>query len=120
MLRHIYFSSVYYKAKLVGFPGPALCFFLVPLSPGLGPLLLMTLGLGLHGLAYAGGFLFSHRDLAGPSLGGTLFGITNTAAQVPGFLIPWVATWLAPNVSSRRFPPSLVLHGKMTAYSPGF
>ena len=44
-----------------------------------------------------GGYYLSHSDVAGPH-SGTLFGITNTMAQIPGFANALIVANLTPNV----------------------
>lgn len=59
---------------------------------------LLTLGFTLSGCTYSG-FFPNHMDIA-PKVAGTLFGITNTVAAASGFLTPYVAAVLTPNVSN--------------------
>ena len=54
--------------------------------------------MAIHELAICGGFYFSHSDIAGP-FAGSVFGITNTMAQIPGFVNPLLVAYLTPNVS---------------------
>ena len=75
-------------------------------------MLLLTLGLALHELCITGGFYFSHSELAGASTpqlllspppppgrySGILFGITNTFAQIPGFLTPVLVSEMTQHV----------------------
>lgn len=56
--------------------------------------------MAIHELAICGGFYFSHSDIAGP-FAGSVFGITNTMAQIPGFVNPLLVAFLTPNVSYR-------------------
>ncbi len=56
------------------------------------------MGLGVHELALTGGFFFSHRDVVGGGFSGLLFGLTNTVAQIAGFVSPMLITALTPNV----------------------
>lgn len=51
---------------------------------------------GLSGVAFAG-YMVNHGDIA-PQFAGTLFGITNMAATVPGILAPYVVGAITPNV----------------------
>ena len=44
------------------------------------------------------GYYLSHADLAGP-FSGTLFGLTNTMAQIPGFANALIVAHLTTNVS---------------------
>ncbi|XP_023338728.1 sialin isoform X2 [Eurytemora carolleeae] len=69
---------------------PAACFLtlrFIPQHMKVGHVALLSLGLTIHELAMTGGFYFSHSDIGGPH-SGVLFGITNTFAQIPGFLTP--------------------------------
>lgn len=52
----------------------------------------------LHLTGVTGGYYLSHSDIAGP-YSGTLFGITNTMAQIPGFANALIVANLTPNVS---------------------
>lgn len=61
--------------------------------------------MAVHEIAICGGFYFSHPDIAGP-FAGSVFGITNTMAQIPGFVNPMLVAYLTPNVSNT------VLYGK--------
>lgn len=74
----------------IAFFAPAICFSILsflPCQEKVAHVALLALGLTLHELAMTGGFYFSHSELAGP-YSGILFGITNTFAQIPGFLTP--------------------------------
>ena len=71
---------------------------------------LLALGLTLHELAMTGGFYFSHSELAGP-YSGILFGITNTFAQIPGFLTPLLVSHMTKHVSTLPLTSEvLILH----------
>lgn len=52
---------------------------------------------GLSGVAFAG-YMVNHGDIA-PQFAGTLFGITNMAATVPGILAPYIVGAITTNVS---------------------
>uniref|UniRef100_A0A914UMH7 Sialin n=1 Tax=Plectus sambesii TaxID=2011161 RepID=A0A914UMH7_9BILA len=56
---------------------------------------LITIGQGLSGFQVAG-FLINHMDIA-PRFAGTLFGLTNTIATIPGMVAPIVASAMTPN-----------------------
>ncbi|KAG0717620.1 putative inorganic phosphate cotransporter [Chionoecetes opilio] len=74
----------------IGIYGPMVCIVLVGYAGcnrGLA-ILLLCLGVGLNGAVYSG-YMNSHIDIA-PNFAGTLMGITNCAATVPGFLAPMV------------------------------
>ena len=66
----------------------------------LGNVVLLTIAMSGHQLAVTGGYYLSHSDLAGP-FSGTLFGITNTMAQIPGFANALIVAYLTPNVSRK-------------------
>ena len=61
-------------------------------------MVLISLAISIHQLEMSCGFFISHSDLVGP-YSGAAFGITNTLAQGPGFLVPLLVAYLAPNVS---------------------
>ena len=52
---------------------------------------------GFTGFAFAS-YMINHADLA-PDYAGTLFGITNTAATLPGFIAPIIVGLMTPDVS---------------------
>lgn len=54
--------------------------------------IMLTIAVGLCGFHFSGYFI-NHGDIA-PAFAGTLFGITNTAATVPGILAPYVVAAL--------------------------
>ncbi|XP_076437376.1 sialin-like [Babylonia areolata] len=56
---------------------------------------MLTISVGLCGFHFSGYFI-NHGDIA-PAYAGTLFGITNTAATVPGILAPYVVAALTTN-----------------------
>ena len=60
---------------------------------------MFTTSMAVHEIAICGGFYFSHPDIAGP-YAGSVFGITNTMAQIPGFVNPMLVAYLTPNVSN--------------------
>ena len=64
-----------------------------------GHLAMFTISMAIHEIAICGGFYFSHADIAGP-FAGSVFGITNTMAQIPGFVNPLLVAYLTPNVST--------------------
>ena len=65
----------------------------INITPQVGHVVLISLGMALHQLSISGGFYFSHAEVAGP-YSGVLFGITNTMAQIPGFLTPVIVSSL--------------------------
>jgi len=85
----------------LGFIAPAACFLCLGLLPchlKAAHVLMLTFGLSIHELCITGGFYFSHSELAGP-YSGILFGITNTFAQIPGFLTPLLVSEMTQNGS---------------------
>ncbi|XP_025080882.1 uncharacterized transporter slc-17.2-like isoform X2 [Pomacea canaliculata] len=56
---------------------------------------MLTIAVGLCGFHFSGYFI-NHGDIA-PPYAGTLFGISNTAATVPGILAPYIVAALTPN-----------------------
>ena len=64
-----------------------------------GYLAMFTTAMAIHEIAICGGFYFSHSDIAGP-FAGSVFGITNTMAQIPGFVNPLLVAYLTPKVST--------------------
>ena len=62
----------------------------------MGAVVMLTIAVGLCGFHFSGYFI-NHGDIA-PPFAGTMFGITNTAATVPGILAPFVVSALTPNV----------------------
>ena len=81
---------------------PASCMLSLNFLDGnnvIGFIILLTLCMSGHHFAGTGGYYLSHSDLAGP-FSGTLFGITNTMAQIPGFANALIVAYLTPNVST--------------------
>ena len=68
----------------------------------MGHVVLISLGMALHQLSISGGFYFSHAEVAGP-YSGVLFGITNTMAQIPGFLTPVIVSSLTTSGEMREW-----------------
>ena len=66
---------------------------------------LLTVGVAISGSAYSG-YLINHIDLA-PKYSGTLFGISNCIAATSGFIAPYIAAKLTPNV--RVLPSSIMI-----------
>ncbi len=62
-----------------------------------GNVALLIIGMCGHQFGVTGGYYLSHGDLAGP-FSGTLFGITNTMAQIPGFTNALLVAHLTPTV----------------------
>ncbi|XP_071038090.1 sialin isoform X2 [Parasteatoda tepidariorum] len=72
----------------IGFFGPGLCAVAITLI-GCRPIIiiiLLSLSFGLNGFIYSG-FMVNHVDMS-PRFAGTLFGITNGIATLPGFVAP--------------------------------
>eukprot|EP00095_Tigriopus_kingsejongensis_P010564 maker-scaffold2286_size17589-snap-gene-0.3 protein:Tk10564 transcript:maker-scaffold2286_size17589-snap-gene-0.3-mRNA-1 annotation:"PREDICTED: sialin-like" len=59
-------------------------------------IVLISLANCVHQVKVTGGFYISHSDLVGP-FAGVAFGITNTIAQLSGFVIPMLLAHFAPN-----------------------
>ncbi|XP_045101821.1 putative inorganic phosphate cotransporter isoform X2 [Portunus trituberculatus] len=75
----------------IGIYGPMVCLVLVGYA-GCNrtiAITLLCLGVGLNGATFSG-YINSHLDIA-PNFAGTLMGLTNCAATVPGFVAPMVA-----------------------------
>lgn len=75
----------------IGIYGPMICLVLVGYA-GCNrtvAITLLCLGVGLNGATFSG-YINSHLDIA-PNFAGTLMGLTNCAATVPGFVAPMVA-----------------------------
>ena len=61
-----------------------------------------------------GGFFFSHTDVFGP-YSGLAFGITNTIAQIPGFVTSMLVAYMTPHVSFH-----VIFALKIEAFVPGY
>ena len=92
-------SSTFVCLYFPGSFGPALILCTFSLFPAdkLIQLCLLTVAISLSHVTFTGGFYIAISDFAGP-FSGVVFGITNTAAQIPGFLNPTIIALLAPNV----------------------
>ncbi|KAK3725730.1 hypothetical protein RRG08_012812 [Elysia crispata] len=55
-----------------------------------GAIIMLTISVGMCGFQFAG-FFINHGDVA-PPYAGTLFGISNTAATIPGILSPYIVS----------------------------
>jgi len=86
----------------IGFMGPALCLVAVALShcDKTMSIAFFAIAMGLNGFTYSG-FLCTHVDMA-PDFAGTLMGITNSVANLPGFLAPIVANAFTKNNVSEK------------------
>ena len=62
-----------------------------------GAVAMLTLSVGLCGFHFSGYFI-NHGDVA-PPYAGTMFGISNTAATIPGILAPYIVASMTPDVS---------------------
>uniref|UniRef100_A0A0P4WJ10 Sialin n=1 Tax=Scylla olivacea TaxID=85551 RepID=A0A0P4WJ10_SCYOL len=83
-------STVRKLSMVIGIYGPmagliAMCF--VDCDKTLA-IVVLCIAVGLNGAIYSG-YMCSHQDLS-PNLAGTLMGITNTVAAIPGFVTPVV------------------------------
>jgi ACS family sodium-dependent inorganic phosphate cotransporter-like MFS transporter 5 len=84
----------------VAFVIPAVSMFSLRLlnkDDSLGAIILLTVTMSFLQISTTGGFFLSHSELAGP-YSGLIFGITNTAAQIPGFVTALMVAYLTPNV----------------------
>merc|ERR1719239_1217936 len=80
----------------IAFLLPALTFIglaILPCTEKVGHVALLAVGMAVPELAITGGFYFSHSEVGGPH-SGVLFGITNTFAQIPGFLTPLLVSFM--------------------------
>lgn len=80
--------------------GPAICLVGVTFmdcTQQIAAVVLLCGCVGLSGVAFAG-YLVNHGDIA-PQFAGTLFGITNMAATIPGIVAPYVVGAITTNVS---------------------
>ena len=96
----IYFYII--QLNRSGFVAPCLCLYCLHLlgpNYAAGHIVMFTTSMAIHEIAICGGFYFSHPDIAGP-FAGSVFGITNTMAQIPGFVNPMLVAYLTPNVSN--------------------
>ncbi|XP_012938009.1 sialin [Aplysia californica] len=84
--------------SVIGTVGPA-CFLVgtgfMECDQSIGAVVMLTIAVGLCGFHFSGYFI-NHGDIA-PPFAGTLFGITNTAATIPGILSPYVVAAMTPN-----------------------
>jgi len=112
--KHIFgVSSLRKMFNSIAFFAPAVCFSIlsiVPCHEKVAHVILLALGLTLHELAMTGGFYFSHSELAGP-YSGVLFGITNTFAQIPGFLTPLLVSHMTQHGSLAEWYQVFLLAG---------
>ncbi|KAH9509804.1 hypothetical protein Btru_045240 [Bulinus truncatus] len=75
----------------IGLFGPAICLVgltFMDCTQQMGAVVLLCGTVGLSGVAFAG-YMVNHGDIA-PQFAGTLFGITNVAATIPGIIAPYV------------------------------
>lgn len=77
-------------SNTIGFIGPALCLYGVTLvgCDATWSVVLFILAMGFNGFVYSG-YNVTHVDMA-PDFAGTLMGITNCAATLPGIFAPYV------------------------------
>lgn len=62
---------------------------------------LLTLSLAFCGFQFPSVFV-NHGDIA-PNYAGTIFGITNTGASIPGIIAPYVVASITVNVGSQLY-----------------
>lgn len=82
----------------IGLFFPALCSVLISFLDCTQPYAAVALlcgTVGLSGVAFSG-YMVNHGDIA-PLFAGTLFGVTNLAATVPGIIAPYVVGAITPN-----------------------
>uniref|UniRef100_A0A2C9LUT7 Major facilitator superfamily (MFS) profile domain-containing protein n=1 Tax=Biomphalaria glabrata TaxID=6526 RepID=A0A2C9LUT7_BIOGL len=65
-------------------------------------MILLTLGISLTGFQYGGGLYMNAGDIA-PSYAGVIYGISNTAATIPGFLAPLTIGLLTPDQTQHQW-----------------
>ncbi|XP_046330784.1 sialin-like isoform X2 [Haliotis rufescens] len=90
--------------SLIGMLGPAVSLIGVAhmdCTQHVGAVILLCGAVGLCGFHFSGYFI-NHGDIA-PNYAGTLFGITNTAATVPGILAPYIVGAITPNKSQEEW-----------------
>jgi len=93
--------------KLMGCLGlflPAICIVLLAsmdCHQQTAAVFLLCGAVGFSGLVYAG-FMINHGEIA-PQLAGTLFGITNLAATVPGIVAPYFVSAVTPNKTQEEW-----------------
>lgn len=83
-------SAVRKMSMVIGIYGPmlgliAMCFVKCDKTAAI---IVLCVAVGLNGAIYSG-YMCSHQDLS-PNLAGTLMGITNSVAAIPGFVTPVV------------------------------
>jgi len=83
------FNSIAFLLPALTFVGLAI----LPCTEKVGHVALLAVGMAVHELAITGGFYFSHSEVGGAH-SGVLFGITNTFAQIPGFLTPLLVSYM--------------------------
>ena len=72
-------------------------------------IVILTIGVASIGFQYGGGFLLNHVDIA-PKYASVLFGLSNTAATIPGFIVPVAISALTPNVSIEVYGINRTIH----------
>ncbi|XP_066952133.1 putative inorganic phosphate cotransporter [Macrobrachium rosenbergii] len=84
-------------ATTIAHVGPAVCLLILTTFTCNRPatIALLFIAVGLQGGVYTG-FMVNHVDIA-PNFAGTLFGITNAAATIPGWLAPMTVGALTNN-----------------------
>jgi len=95
------FTNLRKVFNTIGFVVPAICMLLLSaLQPTdwISHVALITVAWTMHEFALTGGFYFNHPDVAGPYKT-VAFGITNTFAQLTGFINPMIIAKLTPDSS---------------------
>jgi ACS family sodium-dependent inorganic phosphate cotransporter-like MFS transporter 5 len=77
-------------SNTIGFLGPAICLYAVTIvkCDAVLSVVFFILAMGFNGFVYSG-YNVTHVDMA-PDFAGTLMGITNCVATIPGILAPYV------------------------------
>ncbi|RUS79057.1 hypothetical protein EGW08_013183 [Elysia chlorotica] len=89
---------------------PALCLFAISFldcTQQLAAVALLCGTVGLSGVAFSG-YMVNHADIA-PMFAGTLFGLTNVSATVPGIIAPYVVGALTPNKTREEWQVAFVI-----------
>ena len=109
----------------IGFVGPAIGMVLLSIAGCNYALssVLVCIAVGLNGAVYSG-FQVNHLDLS-PEYAGLLFGITNTVANLAGFVAPLIAGTITNGYVSLRellthFQPFLCVSGNVECLASSF
>ena len=82
-------------------------------SQKIGAVVLLTFSLGFCGFQFSS-FFVNHSDIA-PAYAGTIFGITNTWASIPGILASYLVSAITINVSFSLFGDTFYI--KLSKYA---